>query len=69
MPRESEFFRDNLEQILSFTQGRQLLTVAEVGRFTGLKDNRAIKRRFPFVENRISAATLARCLCRGETAS
>lgn len=69
MPRESEFYRDNLEQILKFTDGRQLLTVAEVGRFTGLVDQRTIKRRYPFVENRISAATLARCLCRGETAS
>lgn len=69
MPRESEFYRDNLEQILTFTQGRQLLTIAEVGQFTGLKDYRTIKRRFPFVENRISAATLSRCLCRGETAS
>ena len=65
MPREHAFYRDNLEQILAFTEGRQLLTVAEVGRFTGLADPRTIKRRYPFVENRISAATLARCLCGG----
>lgn len=61
-----EFYYDNLEQILKFTEGRQLLTVAEVGRFTGLVDRRAIKNRFPFVQNRITAATLARCLCGGE---
>lgn len=67
--RVNEHYYDNLEQILKFTEGRQLLTVAEVGRFTGLVDQRTIKRRYPFVENRISAATLARCLCRGETAS
>lgn len=65
MPREHEFYRDNLEQILSFTEGRQLLTVAEVGRFTGLRDSRTIKSRYPFTGNRISAATLARCLCGG----
>lgn len=59
-------YRDNLEQILAFTGGRQLLTVAEVRRFTGLKDSRTIKRRFPyFVDNCISAATLARCMCGG----
>lgn len=65
MPREHEFYRDNLEQVLAFTGGRQLLTVVEVGRFTGLKDARAIKRRYPFVNNCISAATLARCMCGG----
>lgn len=61
--RTNKFYYDNLEQILAFTQGRQLLTVAEVGRFTGLVDARTIKRRYPFVQNRISAATLARCMC------
>lgn len=63
---EAFSYRDNLEQILTFTGGRQLLTVAEVRSFTGLKDARTIKRRFPyFVDNRISAATLARCMCGG----
>lgn len=62
---ENKYFRDNLEQVLAFSDGRNLLTVAEVGRFTGLKDPRTIKRRFPFTGNRISAATLARCLCGG----
>jgi len=65
MPRENDFYRDNLEQILAFTQGRQVLTVTEVGRFTGLKDPRTIRRHFPFSDSRISAATLARCLCGG----
>lgn len=63
---EHPAYRDNLEQVLQFTGGRQMLNVTEVGRFTGLKDPRTIKRRFPyFVDNYISAATLARCMCGG----
>lgn len=63
---EHTSYQDNLEQILAFTEGRQLLSVTDVGRFTGLRDPRTVKRRFPhFVENRISAATLARCLSGG----
>ena len=60
---ESQYYRDNLEQILKFSEGRNLLGVSEVGRFTGLVDQRAIKRRYPFIDGKISAATLARCLC------
>lgn len=57
-------YRENLEQILKFSSGKQLLSITEVGRFTGLVDQRAIKRRFPFfVNGKISAATLARCMC------
>jgi len=65
MARENEFYRDNLEQILQFTQGRQMLTVAEVCRFTGLADSRTVRKHFPFVGTRISAATLARCMSGG----
>ncbi len=60
---EAFAYRDNLADILDFTGGRRLLTVAEVGRYTGLRDVRTIRRRFPhFRGNYISAATLARCL-------
>ena len=58
-------YRENLEQILQFSGGKQLLSITEVGRFTGLVDQRAIKRRYPFVNGKISAATLARCMCGG----
>ena len=56
-------YRENLEQILEFSGGRNLLSITEVGRFTGLVDQRAIKRRYPFINGKISAATLARCMC------
>ena len=58
-------YRENLEQILEFSGGRHLLSITEVGRFTGLVDQRAIKRRYPFINGKISAATLARCMCGG----
>ena len=62
---EHPAYRDNLEQILQFTGGRQLLSINDVRKFTGLVDIRTIKRRFPFIDGYISAATLARCLCGG----
>lgn len=62
---EHPAYRDNLEQILQFTCGKHLLSVTDVGRFTGIVDHRAIKRRYPFTDGRISAATLARCMCGG----
>ena len=58
-------YRENLAQILEFSGGRNLLSITEVGRFTGLVDQRAIKRRYPFINGKISAATLARCMCGG----
>ena len=41
---EHPAYRDNLEQILNYTGGRQLLTVTDVRKFTGLVDQRTIKR-------------------------
>ena len=59
-------YRINMEQILASTNGKQLLNAADVLRFTGLKDYRTVRKRFPFKDGTISAATLARCLCGGE---
>ena len=58
-------YRENLEQILEFSGGRNLLSITEVGRFTGRVDQRAIKRRYAVINGEISAATLARCMCGG----
>lgn len=60
-------YRENLQDILEFSQGRRLLTISEVRRYTGLKDDRTIKRRYPFKDGYISAATLAKCLSGGGT--
>jgi len=56
-------YRNNLEQVLTFSEGRQMLTLGEVKRFTGIKHYQTLHKRFPFVDGYISAATLARCMC------
>lgn len=65
MPERPDY-RDNLEQILAFTGGRQLLTLSDVRKFTGLKDPRTIRNHFTLSEDGyISAASFARQLCVG----
>lgn len=67
MSRERTGYRENLQDILEFTGGRRLLTYEDVKKYTGLGDNRTVRRRFPhFVNNTISAATLALCLSGGK---
>lgn len=61
---ENEYYRDNLEQILLFTGGKHLLNLQEVCKFTGIIDRRTVKKRYPFSDGYISAATLARCMTR-----
>ena len=62
---ESFAYRENLEQILQFTGGKNLLNISEVSRFTGISDRSTVKRLFPFVNTRISADTPPRCICGG----
>lgn len=64
MSRESEFYRDNLEQVLEFSKGRQMLNIKETMEFTGIKSYATIGKLFPFVGGYISVATLARCMAR-----
>ena len=61
---ENEYYRDNLEQILLFTGGKHLLRLVDVCKFTGIADTRTVKKRYPFTDGYISAATLARCMTR-----
>lgn len=56
-------YRENLEQILTFTGGRQMLNMKDVMEFTGIKKYPTLHKKFPFVNGYISAATLAKCLC------
>lgn len=56
-------YEDHLADILDFTGGRRLLSVRDVGRYTGLRDVRTIRRRFPCFRGKyLSAAALARAL-------
>ena len=67
MPREKQNYRENLADILEFTGGKRLLSVKEVKVYTGFADERSLKRRYPFQNGYISAATLASCLSGGTT--
>lgn len=63
MMRRTTLYQDHLEDILEFTGGRRLLSVRDVGRYTGLRDVRTIRRRFPCFQGKyLSAAALARAL-------
>lgn len=71
MSRERDGYRENLQDILEFFHGKRLLTLSDVRRYTGLVDDRTIKRRFPplAAQGDISAVMLARCLSGGGVAS
>lgn len=60
-------YRNNLEQVLKYSNGRQMLSIAEVRDFTGIRHYQTLHKRFPFVGGYISAVTLARCMCGGQT--
>lgn len=51
--------------ILLFTGGRRLLSIADVKRYTGLVDYRTIKRRFGISGTTITAHALAAALTKG----
>lgn len=65
MPRERTGYRENLQDILEFFNGKRLLTLSDVKAYTGLVDDRSVKRRFPIANHYISAATLALYLSGG----
>ena len=66
MSRERVDYRSTLEDILQFTGGARLLSLAQVQKYTGVRDNRTLKRMFPFDGRYISAVALARAMCKGE---
>lgn len=62
----NDFYYDNLEQILAFTGWRNLLNIKDVKAFTGIRDPRTVRKRYPMdASGHISAATLASQLCGG----
>lgn len=60
--REKDGYREQLECILTFSNGNNLLSLKDVRMFTGIKDNRTLKKRYPFSEGYISATDLARAM-------
>lgn len=60
--REKEGYRENLERIHTRFPNKELLTKKDVASFLGC-NYRYVTKRFPFKDNFISKATLARELC------
>ena len=60
---EHPAYRDNLEQILKASNGRQMLTIGDVKEITGIRHYQTLHKLFPFQGRHISAATMARCMC------
>ena len=63
MPKEPEFCRDLMEDILKFTGGRRRLSVSEVARFEG-RDRRTVQRCYEINPKKgIDALVLAKKMC------
>ena len=63
--KEKQGYREQLECILDFTNGNQMMSLKEARDFTGIKDNRTLKKRFAFENGYISVSVLARQLIGG----
>lgn len=66
MSKEHPDYRKHLEDILKFSDGARMLTMAQVRAYTGIADYRTLKRRFPFDGHYISAVALAVAMCKGD---
>lgn len=61
---ESPFYRENLESVLGHFGHKHLLSAMEICEYTGLRDTRTVRKRYPyFIDGYISAETFAKCLC------
>lgn len=63
MGREHPDYRNNIEQLNRLYPDREMLTVAEVMQIMGYKSQNTAKKHVPFVNRRVSKATLARLMC------
>lgn len=61
----NDVFYEILHDALEFSGGKRVLSLAEIRAYTGIKDNRTVKRRFPVVDGTIGVHALARELARG----
>jgi hypothetical protein len=59
MPREKPAYRDNIERIKLMFPDKEVLSIKDVQKFSGL-DYRTVKKLFDMPKNYISVAKLAR---------
>jgi len=64
--REKQTYRDELENILRFTEGRQLLSISDVENYLG-RSYRFVKEHFGVTKAGITAVQLARQLSNMES--
>jgi len=69
MPRERLGYRETLADIIEFSGGKRMLSVGEVKAYTGFKDERSLKSRYPFDRGYISATVLASYMSRGDVST
>lgn len=58
-------YKEILQDLLEFFDGRHLLTITDVKRYTGLVDNRTVKSRYPIKNGTIATPLFALCLAGG----
>ena len=63
MAREHQDYRNNIEQLNRLYPDREMLTIQEVMQIMGYKTQTTAKKYVPFVNRRVSKATLARLMC------
>ena len=63
MPREHEDYRNNIEHLNRLYPDKEMLDVHEVTKVFGYKSIQTTRKHVPFVNHRVSKATLARIMC------
>lgn len=64
MPREREMYRPILEDILSFTGGRRMMSLKDVCQYVG-RENRWVKEHLGVTREGVTAMELAHRLAKG----
>lgn len=64
MPREHELYRPILEDILSFTGGRRMMSMKDVCKYTG-RENRWVKEHLGVTRDGVTVHELARRMAKG----
>lgn len=65
MAREKEDYRANLERLNELYPDHEMLTVLETMKVMGYRSINTVKKYVPFMNSRVSKATLARIMCGG----
>lgn len=65
MPREKFGYRDVLEDLLAYMDGKRMMSLSEISRYTGL-ERRSLQRKYGFEPGGTHISVVARKLCGGD---